>query len=311
MSHNKRYFRASLLVLVLLIVSACGQASLTSTPIPPMATPSPSATPRPSGKIDVGGYQLAYKCYGQGEPTVIIDAGMGDPPTASYSWIFVTVEIQNLTRICIYDRAGIGNSDKAPTPRTSQDAAKDLHTLLHQIPLPGPYILVGHSWGGFTVRVFTQLYPQEVAGIILVDSTHPDQFEQMASAFPTVAPNESSVIATARPEIINPQLSSSNYEGFDILASAEQVRQAGSLGNIPLIVISRTPNPDQWISLGGSRADQQRYAQIWQSLQEDLATLSSNSAHMTAKMSGHNIQHDEPEIIVNAITQMMQEIQQH
>lgn len=235
---------------------------------------------------------------------------MGDPPTVSSSWIFVTVEIQNLTRICIYDRAGIGYSDQAPTPRTSQDAAKDLHTLLHQIPLPGPYILVGHSWGGFTVRVFTQLYPQEVAGIILVDSTHPDQFEQMASAFPTAAPNESSVIATARPEIINPQ-PSGNPEGFDILASAEQVRQAGSLGNIPLIVISRTPNPDQWISLGGSRADRQRYAQIWQALQEDLATLSSYSTHMTAKMSGHNIQHDEPEIIVNAITQVIQEIQQH
>jgi pimeloyl-ACP methyl ester carboxylesterase len=268
-----------------------------------------TATANPFGKIDVGGYQLAYKCFGQGTPTVIIEAGAGDAPASvNPSWEFVTKEIQKITRICVYDRAGIGDSGKAPTPRTSKDIAQDLHVLLHKIPLPGPYIFVAHSIGGYHVRVFAQRYPEDVAGIILVDSSHPDQFKQFAKIYPTVAPAEAPEIAENRAFFSSAELApTNNPEKLDFIVSAEQADNAGSLGAIPLIVISQSPNAVYMP--GFSQEDLQRFSKTWQTLQADLATLSSNSTHLIAQRAGHSIQTQEPKIVITAITQMVQEIQ--
>ena len=292
MSNLKRIALVHLALLIVLTISACGSDS-------------------PTDKIDVGGYQLAYQCFGEGTPTVIVEAGLGEGPTVNLNWMTVIEGIQTITHICIYDRAGIGQSDSAPTPRTSMDIAQDLHVLLETIPLPGPYILVAHSIGGYHARVFYHQYPQDVAGIILVDSSHPDIFEEYAQVYPTPAPTEEPDIATKRPLFMNAPPPSDNPEGLDLVVSAEQVRNAGSLGSTPLIVLSQSDNPNIWDIAGFSAEDKQRMLDLRKRLQADLVTLSSDSTHITAQVAGHYIHIDEPQLVIDAITQMVRKIQNH
>ena len=126
----------------------------------------------PGRRFDVGGYKMHMDCAGEGTPTVILDSGLGD----SYvSWRKVQPEIAKFTRVCSYDRAGIGYSDSSSQPRTSKVIAGELHALLQAAGVPPPYVLVGHSMGGYDVRVFASIYRNEVAGMVLVDASHPDQ----------------------------------------------------------------------------------------------------------------------------------------
>jgi pimeloyl-ACP methyl ester carboxylesterase len=122
--------------------------------------------PQIGRSIDIGGRSLNMYCSGEGSPTVIFDSGRGMP---GYSWILVQPEVAKLTRACWYDRAGYGWSDPAPAAQRSDAIAKDLHQLLHVGGVPPPYVLVGHSFGGLNVRVYSGFYPAEVAGMVLVD----------------------------------------------------------------------------------------------------------------------------------------------
>jgi len=108
-------------------------------------------------------------CTGTGHPTVILVSGLGLKFTGSLVWYMVQPVLQNVTRVCSYDRAGLGFSDMGPLPRTSSRNVADLHALLHRTKIHPPYIMVGHSLGGFDVRLFADRYPSEVAGMVLVD----------------------------------------------------------------------------------------------------------------------------------------------
>lgn len=125
--------------------------------------------------VDIGGRTLNIDCSGSGSPAVILEAGAGG--YGGYGWRAVQSEVARFTTVCWYDRAGEGWSDPAPTARKSATIVQDLHELLQRTPVAGPYVLVGHSMGGEYVRVFSAKYPSEVAGVVLVDSTHPDQRE--------------------------------------------------------------------------------------------------------------------------------------
>jgi pimeloyl-ACP methyl ester carboxylesterase len=126
--------------------------------------------PMPGQLVDVGGYKMHIDCMGRGTPTVILDSGLGD----SYiSWNKVQPEIAQFTCVCSYDRAGLGYSDSSPRPRTGKDIAEELHALLHNAGISPPYILVGHSMGGYDVRLDASLHRGEVAGMVLVDASHP------------------------------------------------------------------------------------------------------------------------------------------
>ena len=125
--------------------------------------------------VDVGGYKLHINCTGkaeEGQPTVILDAGLGG---YSLDWAQVQPEVAKFAHVCSYDRAGLGWSDESPNPRTSKYIAQELHDLLANAAEVGPFILVGHSFGGINVRVFANKYPEEVAGVVLVDASHEDQ----------------------------------------------------------------------------------------------------------------------------------------
>ncbi len=125
----------------------------------------------PSGQmIGVDGHKLHIHCMGEGNPTVILDAGGG---LTSSSWAWIQPEIAQITQVCVYDRAGWGWSDPSPYGYSAVQNAKELHTLLINAGISGPYILVGHSLGGLYTRVYVQQFPDEVAGLVQIDASHP------------------------------------------------------------------------------------------------------------------------------------------
>jgi pimeloyl-ACP methyl ester carboxylesterase len=319
MSNFKRIISASLAILTALVAVACGASSPTATPTPEATptlenTPLPTATPtlevqqRPKlpapameGNIDVGGHTLTYKCYGEGSPAIIIEAGAGDKPTLTLNWNAVVQGVYPTTRICIYDRA---------PANTSQNVAENLHILLSKIPVPGPYILVAHSLGGWHARVFAHLYPEDVAGMILVDTTptSPDAAIAYATVYPTYSPDEPAGITQNRmseADIYTGELMPS-MDGLDMKASNEQVRQAGSFGDIPLIVIGRIPGPSSFPGL--DPVAQEQLGTIMLKVEADLTTLSSKGVFMVATTHDHFISLYQPQIIIDAIAQMVEEI---
>src|ERR687890_962383 len=126
------------------------------------------AYPPPGEMVDVGGYSLHINCVGQGSPTVVLDAGSGG---FSAQWVWVQREVSGTPRVCAYDRAGMGWSERGPEPRDAKRISSELHTLLGKAGIEGPYVLVGHSFGGMYMQTYAARYPDEVAGVTLVDSS--------------------------------------------------------------------------------------------------------------------------------------------
>jgi pimeloyl-ACP methyl ester carboxylesterase len=116
--------------------------------------------------VDVGGFRLHLKCSGEGSPTIVLDAGLGD---SNLVWAEIQSILAQTNRVCSYDRAGVGWSDRGPRPRTFQKAAEELHTLLIMAGEIGPYVLVGHSAGVNSIRLFAHSYPEDVAGMVLIE----------------------------------------------------------------------------------------------------------------------------------------------
>ena len=129
--------------------------------------------PPPGELVDVGNHSLHINCVGQGSPTVILEAASGG---MSAHWVRVQQQIAQTTRVCAYDRAGLGWSEPGPEPRDARQISSELHTLLEGAGTEGPYVLVGHSYGGLYARMYAARYSEEVAGVVLVDSSHPEQF---------------------------------------------------------------------------------------------------------------------------------------
>jgi pimeloyl-ACP methyl ester carboxylesterase len=246
--------------------------------------------------MTVGGLQLRYFSSGEGTPTVVLDQGHGISVEESLTrsrtigWAHVIQEVSKSTRMFVHDRAGLGWSDAAPHPRASLEMVEDLHSLLEKAQIPPPYVLVGHSLGGFNVRVFAGRYPNEVAGMVLIDSSHPDQWARYAG--------------------IVPQFGTLNLiGGIDLKASAVQVRDINWLGTKPLVVVSRSPHsmPVPTPRLPADVTEEME--KVWSELQADLVTLSANSRQVIANHAGHLIQMDEPQLVIDAITDVVRQVQ--
>ena len=296
--------------------------------------------PAPGKLVDIGGYRLHINCTGTGSPTVILDAGLGE---TSLDWSKVQPAVARFTRVCSYDRAGYGWSDTGPGPRTSQQIVKELHLLLMHAQISGPYLLVGHSVGGLNMRLYAYRYPQEVAGMVLLDATSEHQFAPFGTYPPVFPPQAVSaaeqqlmlfrgaapfgvarlalqtglfplVDAAAYPAAVQPihlaQSEQTRYYStqYDELAalqeSAAQVRAARlatpSYGHLPLIVLSQDYSQDH-------SAQGKQMAATWDALQQDLASLSSNSQQSVAQHSGHYIQLDRPDLAITAIQSVWQQ----
>ena len=256
-----------------------------------------------SARINVGSHQLFFQTLGNGEPTVVFESGGG---CGSDSLMNLAQQVQSFARALVYDRAGLGQSDAAPLPRTIQDSVSDLHTLLHTAWIPGPYLLVGHSLGGLIVRLYATQHPLEVAGLVLLDVPHPEQSLLDLQLLPDPSPGESPALTAFRDALKaewNDPLS--NEEGFDRAASAPQVLAGGYLGDLPLVVI--TAGLDEWepefpteIAHALSRS--------WMQKQQELAKLSNNSRQIIATESTHAIQDCQPDLVIDVIAKLVEEL---
>lgn len=290
--------------------------------------------------VDVGGYRLHLYCSGEsqaGKPTVIVDAGAG---SVGLLWTLVQDEASKSARICTYDRAGLGWSEPSPHPRTAGVIVDELHTLLVNAQVEGPYILVGHSLGGIFVREYQYKYPNEVAGIILVDSGDGDletymagtsymqtmrQFIDISGAFSKTGLIKAftgiGALFPSEPgyEELPPRLAETiqamsvktaeagTLEIAALPAIWEESRaHKASLGSLPLTVIVH----GYCNSCSKDPVELAKEEKAWLEMQEHLASLSSNSALVVADpQTGHDVQIDQPAIVVEAIRAMLEQME--
>jgi pimeloyl-ACP methyl ester carboxylesterase len=263
--------------------------------------------PAPGQLVDVGGYRLHLYCTGgtsEGRPTVVLETGLGGFAT-SPDWAWVQPEVAKTTRVCAYDRAGLGWSDPGPGPRDAQHIAADLHTLLQNSHNSGPYVLVGWSFGGLYVRAYANQYRGEVAGLVLIDSTSPEQCTSSPAWQAQCASSAKSASiarllariggvrvfdlfqpATGLPGLQNEELFSFNGASKDwdeqvaefqaSPATNAQVLSAAPFGDLPLFILTATNH-------GGSPELEQSW-QVWQS---GYTTLSTNSVQKVVPGATH------------------------
>jgi len=293
-----------------------------------IATASDNRRYQPPGQmVDIGGRHLHMVVKGEdnGCPTVILEQGMG---SFSSNWYWVQAELAADTRVVAYDRAGLGWSDPAPETHDAYESAADLHLALEAAELAGPYVVAGHSYGGLVVRAFTDLYPDEVAGIVLVDASHPDQWARIPAS------RNGRTIAMANrvlswlaclglvrlfdlegnvrqglPErpaaemkaiLAQPRswLTSSRTLAIWNGRTRPRINQARNLNGLPLVVLSVT--------------EQARYGEILTGLQAELPVLSTNSLHHTVEGATHESLVAEREhalVVVEAVRRVLEAAQ--
>lgn len=237
--------------------------------------------------IEVQGRKISIQCAGGGAPVVILESGLG---VYSGTWYKVFPEVAKFTRVCIYDRPGLGASEPSITPRTSEQMVAELHELMTKADVPAPYLLVGQSFGGLNIRLFASTYPNEVAGLVFVDAIHPD-FDRRLE--PLLSPEQA---GQRREEL---ELNQEGIKFEDILTSEDQVRGAAIVPGMPVIVI-RHGLPFE----GGADWPTENVEALWEELQNDLATLSTHRKVIVADNSHHRIQEDRPDVVIGAIREV-------
>jgi pimeloyl-ACP methyl ester carboxylesterase len=244
-----------------------------------------------SGWFDIGGRRLFLRCTGHRNPTVVFEGGL------TSDWYDLQNQLSGFTRVCSYDRPGGpgSRSDPAPTPRTARDFVADLHALLAAARVPGPYVLAGHSNSGLFSVLYASTHPRQVAGLVLIDAVHPATIKRrLAMLKPLVSPQEwealRQLMITVPPRLVDP-------EGIDIWTSERQTRVAlrrSPLRPMPLVALAHGhPEP------GTPFVEHEE--RLWQQLQRELVQLVPGGRLVIATQSGHDIPHEQPELVLDAI----------
>jgi pimeloyl-ACP methyl ester carboxylesterase len=279
--------------------------------------------PPPGQLVDVGGERLHIQCVGTGSPTVVLDAALGG---SSLDWSLVQPSLGRTTRVCAYDRAGMGWSDAGPQPRTPRQIADEVHTLLTNAGIAGPYVLVGHSLAGKNVRLFALQHPEQVAGMVLVDArseyvdantspTEAQAFQRAnaalaflyrvtrsvglirligasfwgAPAMPRETRTEGVLLQTSQRGV-----DAQTAEGLERAADDAQLQAAPSLGDRPLIVLASEQNMTA--------------TPYWAEAQRRQAALSTNGRLIVAEGSGHSIHWEQPTLVIDAVRQVIADV---
>lgn len=277
--------------------------------------------PPPGRLVDIGGHRLHIHCLEtegvRRSPTVIMDAGIGE---CSLGWSLVQPEIARFARACAYDRAGLGWSERSPEARTSRQIVHELHALLTRAGIEPPYVMVGHSFGGLNLRLYASLFPEEVAGMVLVDSSHEHYsishlipfyvklglltaflgiprllapfviHENPIFAFDSRYPAAYRIIATG-----TKYLNTVRREYSAIDESWSQALDAKkSLGDRPLVVLLA--------------ASEHPLFPVAKRLQTELASRSTQGKLIIVENTGHHIQHDQPEAVIEAVREVVEAV---
>jgi pimeloyl-ACP methyl ester carboxylesterase len=279
--------------------------------------------PPPGQLVDVGGERLHIQCVGTGSPTVVLDAGLSG---SSLDWNLVQPELGRTTRVCAYDRAGMGWSDPGPQPRTPRQIAGELHTLLTNAGIAGPYVLVGHSLAGKNVRLFALQHPEQVAGMVLVDArseyvdanTSPAEVQTFqrasatqallyrvarsvglvrligasfwgAPAMPREMRTEGMLLTTSQRGV-----DAQTAEGLERAADDALLQAAPSLGDRPLIVLASEQNMTA--------------TPYWAEAQRRQAALSTNGRLIVPAGSVHYIHWEQPTLVIDAVRRVIEDV---
>jgi pimeloyl-ACP methyl ester carboxylesterase len=293
--------------------------------------------PQIGRSVDIGGRSLNIYCSGTGSPAVIFDSGSGQP---GYSWILVQPGVASLTRACWYDRAGYGWSDPDSEPRASADIADDLHKLLRAAGIPPPYVMVGHSFGGFNIRVYADRYRNDVVGMVLVDSA--DEFEDLTPesaqtpepplewramariadwlfpfgvgrvALGSAGPAEGHLSSHDSALINSVEFQEKSFEATlweSRGQSAAQVRKIRSLGSIPLVVLTAAATvPPPGTEMAAAWPEHMRN-RIY-GTQARLATLSTAGKQIILDGAGHDIPAEAPNAVIDAIQTVLSQVRE-
>lgn len=317
----------AVLVAILAIVGVLYQRNATSREL--------RRFPPPGKMIEVEGHRIHIFSQGEGVPTVIFDSVLGE---SSLGWALVQPEIARLTGTCTFDRPGYGWSDPIPRARSSGRIVSELHSLLEQCKVPKPYVLVGASFGGLNVRLFALRYLEEVAGLILVDPVHEDQFARMISAErPSIRSLRLFQLASrlgimrlanmpigiAGMNVLPPDLQAQataigfRTDGIDAIAAEtadielsffEVREEKAALGktplmDTPLIVLTHQESTPPV-------GDMAKNYEIWVDLHRELAAESTRGQQIIIENSGHFIAIDQPERVINAIQMMVESVRE-
>jgi pimeloyl-ACP methyl ester carboxylesterase len=301
--------------------------------------------PPPGKMVDVGGYRLHINSQGTlvaGSPTVVMETAHSEP---GLSWAGVQPEVAKFTRVCTYDRAGLGWSEPSPKPRTAPNIVEELHTLLARAGIEPPYVLVGHSIGGMYARLYAHEHPGEVAGMVMVDAAHEEQLARMPEAIAKMQATSTRAMgclfgllkAMSSVGLLVPLTKVKGGVGFmpipregraaylatvysgpkyfeaakrETLAlqesyAAVRARQIRSLGDIPLIVIS-AGRPAITAGHGISEADAEQFKALAAELHTEMAALSPRGKRVIAEESGHYVPVDQPQVVVDAIREVVE-----
>lgn len=294
---------------------------------------------RPQRLVEVErGRRMNLYCLGEGSPTVILDAGMGD---STISWALVQPKIAQGTRVCSYDRAGLGFSDGSPRPLTARNVATDLHALLQAANVRPPYVLVGHSIAGMYIRVYADRYPDEVVGMVAVEGSHEDQsvrgwaigapgqkekwdayLKEYASCVDEArrglvkgTPAYGKCVGEPHPrfsQAINDaqaryaatprwQAAAASERQAVFYESADQTRATRRhFGDMPIIVLTHSPYPK---SKDETQEERDRRTLLWESLHLEVAAMSTRGINVIVPNSSHYIQYDHPQVVIDAVEQ--------
>lgn len=292
--------------------------------------------PQIGRSVDIGGRTLNVYCSGTGAPAVVFESGA---PRSGFSWVFIQRETARFTRTCWYDRAGFGWSELGPYPRTSAASARDLHALLGVAGIPPPYVLVAETLAALDARVYTGFYPEEVAGMVLVDAVHPDLFARMPQIRSKAAPiqkyvgypqnvlsqifNQIGVLrlvfgSRTAPGPPPPELTQEEWATIwrltwqptartalmqelpSVDESLNEARAAGSLGNRPLIVIHAQ-------NIMAPPKDRQ----VSEELQADLARLSIRGTEVSIPENSGYLHYQAPHAVIDAIRSVVSQLEPH
>lgn len=271
--------------------------------------------PAPGTHVWVGEHRLHLHCLGSGSPTVVFESGLGG---SSLDWALVHSDVAGFTRACTYDRAGYAWSDSGPMPRDSDRLVADLDRLLGNGSVSGPYVLVGHSLGGMLVQRYAHQNPERVAGLVLVDAAHEDQFKRMEQVVRAAARSpwrqtmamDSVQVPEGLPQEVRLLAQNFSIRSRSLIALRSELRYLqrisrgtmgmGRLPDVPLVVISHRVTEGEGTDL------EDMLATTWMELQRELATRSSRSKHVIAATGDHYVQIREPDTVIAAVREVVE-----
>jgi pimeloyl-ACP methyl ester carboxylesterase len=290
-------------VSVTISLAACGSSTTSTTRAAAEVTTTTTGVAsttvaRPSGLVDgliaVHGARLHMHCEGAGPTTVVLIAGFGG---GRDSWAAIDPTVSQTTRVCSYERFGDGTSDAPLAPQTFATEADDLHTLLQSAGEPGPYVIVGHSFGGPEAVTFASKFPTEVRGMLLIDASPPAWNTAICAV-----PNDGSDTAHLFQALCAEQSSpGNNNEHLDAPAAFAEVATINSLSALPMIVVTA----DHHSYPGLASSEEARLDDVWDAGQAHWVSLASSAQLISVDNTSHNIQLDRPDVVLEKIAELL------